>query len=581
MEDNRFNQEIANLSQNAATEQDVLFPEPVCEMNIISALDEIQENAKGSHLSDEFWADSMESFDYLCQRFEMSREAVLLIAILCETGEGMSWKHVGEFLRISRLKAMSFTPAFEELRDRRWAYQCGVFHRGTNYWGFKLVFGIIDAFRHNEVFVPEKIEGLTEQAFIDRLIRYVRTEGRDTNILTEENNRWMMQLTEANPQLPLCRKVLDLDAEEDKILLLLAVADYAQYAGRVNEGLLIRDIRNWFGDSREAERLEGALMDGQHEFFGAGIFEYGSDDGMVDTEHYLLTAEAKQEFAGDYTVRNKRVRGLKNEESGLRKSEEITPKALFYNEAERHQIERLKSLLSADGFSEVQNRLAESGLRRGVACLFYGAPGTGKTETVLQLARETGRDIMQVDIAGLRDKWVGESEKNIKDVFDSYRNLCKEKEVTPILFFNEADAIIGSRLETTRSSVEKMDNAMQNIILQEIENLDGILIATTNLTGNLDRAFDRRFLFKVEFTKPGVEAKKSIWHTMMPDISEDDCLVLAKEFDFSGGEIENISRKSKIEYVLSGTLPGLNELRLFCSEERLSRGNNRKVGFSF
>ena len=107
---------------------------------------------------------------------------------------------------------------------------------------------------------------------------------------------------------------------------------------------------------------------------------------------------------------------------------------------------------------------------------------------------------MQVDIAGLRDKWVGESEKNIKEVFNNYRYICRHSEVMPILFFNEADAIINKRVKNVERSVDKMDNAMQNIILQELEDLEGILIATTNLTSNLDPAFERRFLSRWSFT---------------------------------------------------------------------------------
>ena len=194
----------------------------------------------------------------------------------------------------------------------------------------------------------------------------------------------------------------------------------------------------------------------------------------------------------------------------LKNHDSIKEKSLFFNTSEQEQIERLTCLLSTENLPSVQERLEEQGMRKGFACLFYGAPGTGKTETVLQLARQTGRDLMQVDIAGLRDKWVGESEKNIKEVFARYRRLCQNSEVMPILFFNEADAIINKRTENIEHSVDKMDNAMQNIILQEIENLDGILIATTNLTSNLDRAFERRFLYKVEFHKP----------TSLPEIEE-------------------------------------------------------------
>lgn len=90
--------------------------------------------------------------------------------------------------------------------------------------------------------------------------------------------------------------------------------------------------------------------------------------------------------------------------------------------------------------------------------------------------------------------WVGESEKNIKGIFDDYKQKVKQSVKAPILLFNEADAIIGKRQVGAERAVEKMENSIQNIILQEIEQLDGILIATTNLAENMDKAFERRFL---------------------------------------------------------------------------------------
>jgi SpoVK/Ycf46/Vps4 family AAA+-type ATPase len=146
----------------------------------------------------------------------------------------------------------------------------------------------------------------------------------------------------------------------------------------------------------------------------------------------------------------------------------------------------------------------------------------------------------------------------------------------PILFFNEADAIINKRTENAEHSVDKMDNAMQNIILQEIEDLDGILIATTNLTSNLDKAFERRFLYKVEFHKPNTDVKTKIWRTMLKDISVDDARQLASNFDFSGGQIENIARKRIVDYILSGKTASLDEIESYCQAELLANKKERK-----
>ena len=152
----------------------------------------------------------------------------------------------------------------------------------------------------------------------------------------------------------------------------------------------------------------------------------------------------------------------------------------------------------------------------------------------------------------------------------------------PILLFYEADAVLGKRRELpqTRSGPGQTENAIQNIILQEMENLNGILIATTNLTVNLDAAFERRFLYKIVFEKPDAEAKKQIWQTLIPAISNKDAACLASKFDFSGGQIENISRKCTVDYVLSGLAPTLERLITLCNEELLNKGSSFKIGFT-
>jgi SpoVK/Ycf46/Vps4 family AAA+-type ATPase len=260
--------------------------------------------------------------------------------------------------------------------------------------------------------------------------------------------------------------------------------------------------------------------------------------------------------------------------------EAIQYKSMFYNPKEKDAIESLTELLGPKRYSEVCQRLEERGMRKGVACLFYGGPGTGKTETVLQLAKATGRCLMQVNISDIKSKWVGDSEKNVKKIFSHYKELVKKMDVTPILFFNEADAIINKRMENAQRSVDKMENSMQNIILQEIENLDGILIATTNLTQNLDKAFERRFLYKIEFSKPSLEAKSMIWQSMIPELSTTDAQTLAQSYDFSGGQIENIARKQIVDNIITGVPLSIDKLRQHCDTELLDKKTIRRaIGF--
>jgi ATPases of the AAA+ class len=173
---------------------------------------------------------------------------------------------------------------------------------------------------------------------------------------------------------------------------------------------------------------------------------------------------------------------------------------------------------------------------------------------------------------------VGESEKNIKDVFNRYRQCVAAGGDIPILLFNEADAIFGVRKEEAGDAVDKMENSIQNIILQEMETLEGILIATTNLEGNLDPAFERRFIFKVKFCVPEPGARRDIWRTMLPSLSGEDASVLAERYAFSGGNIENIARKGTVDYVLTGVKPTLQSLIRECDRETLHHRATARIG---
>jgi SpoVK/Ycf46/Vps4 family AAA+-type ATPase len=177
---------------------------------------------------------------------------------------------------------------------------------------------------------------------------------------------------------------------------------------------------------------------------------------------------------------------------------------------------------------------------------------------------------------------VGDSEKNVKGLFDQYRSLVKRMPVAPILFFNEADALFGTRMNGAQRAVDKMENTLQNIILQEMEDLDGILIATTNLTENLDTAFERRFLYKIRFEKPDAAVRSKIWGMMIPELPGSIAATLAEKYDFSGGQIENIARKYAVSCILHGDAKDLQKTLVeLCTNERIdNHKSERKIGFA-
>ena len=140
--------------------------------------------------------------------------------------------------------------------------------------------------------------------------------------------------------------------------------------------------------------------------------------------------------------------------------------------------------------------------------------------------------------------------------------------------------MLGVRMEGASRAVDKMENSIQNIILQEMETIEGIMIATTNLTTNLDKAFERRFLYKIRFDKPTVNARIEIWQAMLKGLSNEDAQILASQFDLSGGEIENIARKHSVNAILSGNENiDVEELISICQHERISHNNRTRIGF--
>ena len=265
--------------------------------------------------------------------------------------------------------------------------------------------------------------------------------------------------------------------------------------------------------------------------------------------------------------------------------ETLKEKQLFYSAEVQKQVDMLTQSFNQEKLEAMQKRLEQKALPKGIAVLLYGAPGTGKTETAFQLARKTNRKILHVDIAESKSMWFGESEKRIKKIFTDYARLCKDckkhGENTPILLFNEADALISKRRDVTSGSVAQTENAMQNILLEQLEKLDGILIATTNLCENMDGAFERRFLFKVKYEKPSLQARTNIWMNKMPELDSHDAERLAGEFDFSGGEIDNIVRKCEMNEIISGKQPAYEELVELCKNERLEKQEGRSVGFRY
>ncbi|CAN5148630.1 hypothetical protein BH09BAC5_BH09BAC5_19100 [soil metagenome] len=341
---------------------------------------------------------------------------------------------------------------------------------------------------------------------------------------------------------------------------------------------VVHAINNLVRNSHAKHKSKHLFRKEESLLFNERIIEFEPDSYMQD-KYIRFTPETILRIFGEEIKKDEKI-DVKFGIVNLLKPIEITPKSLFYNASEAESISMITSVLQPEKYDVMIQRLADNNMPQGITILLHGFPGTGKTESVFQLAKAANRVILQVDISQVRDKYVGESEKRLKSIFDTYRKAIKKSDHAPILFFNEADALIGKRLNVS-SNVDQMNNIMQNILLEELENFKGIFMATTNLMNNMDTAFDRRFLFKVKFEKPSIENRSKIWKSKLNGYPSKVYRTLAEHYDLSGGQMDNIARKVTLKSVVEGIDPNAKLLYKWCDEElmRLSGNNSNRIGF--
>lgn len=201
---------------------------------------------------------------------------------------------------------------------------------------------------------------------------------------------------------------------------------------------------------------------------------------------------------------------------------------------------------------EVVARLVQWGIKEKKSTLdariiFYGPAGTGKTMTSYSLGKSLKRQVLAFDCSKILSMYVGESEKNVRKIFDTYYDLTQKTKTEPILLLNEADQFLSARSNAPSGGAEQMHNQMQNIFLEQIEQFSGVLIATTNLLENIDPAFSRRFNYKIEFKRPTQKQRQLLWENMLPKEApyerNFDIKTLSK-YDLSGGQINLIIKNT-------------------------------------
>ena len=567
---------LRRLKIQEETETDLVpdFVDDGEELTLLTAINSIVTLAEDSALSNSFFEKADRFITYFSERQDITKIQAVLLALFIESsaaGNKSDFSDVARYLDCNNVQVLQYKGEVDELVRKGMLRM--IKNNMNRSYDFAITQGFMENLAKNEPYQRKSYKNATGIQFFQYFydITHLRHEDElSSELMLEEIGRLM----DDNPDLSYVKALRGIGMSAASEAVVTHMCRHLVLCGTVN--IPMSHLVFLFDEQHLKYDFDRAMSDGRHYLVRNGWVENAFSEGFREKDEYQLTTKSREILLQEFEIKQTDS----NKGCDVIQSDGIAEKELFFNNEVKHQLDGLAELLDESHYLSICDRLKGKGHRQGFACLFYGAPGTGKTESVLQLAKKTGRDIMQVNISQVKSMWVGESEKNIKAIFDRYRAVAKNSKRVPILLFNEADAVIGKRKEGAERSVDKMENSIQNIILQEMESLDGIMIATTNLVQNMDAAFERRFLYKVKFEKPELAQRTKIWQSMMPELSEETAERLATSYDFSGGQIENITRKCDIESILYGDDFVTDEkIEQYCREENIVKTRATRIGF--
>lgn len=543
------------------------------ELTLLSSVNIIVTLAEDSELSPMFFEKADRFITYLSERQGITKIQAVLLSLFIESsaaGNKSDFSDIARYLDSNSVQVLQYKGEVDDLVRKGMLRMIKNNMNGS--YDYAVSQALLESLAKNEPFQRKSYKDASGIQFFQYFydITHLRHEDElSSELMIEEIERLM----DENPNLSYVKALRNIGMSAVNEAIVTHMCRHLVLCGTAN--IPMSHLVFLFDVQHQKYDFDRAMSEGRHYLVREGWVENAFSEGFKDKDEYQLTAKARETLLQEFDIKQPENKGC-----DVVQSDSIVAKELFFNNEVMHQLEGLAQLLDEGHYMSICNRLKEKGRRQGFACLFYGEPGTGKTESALQMAKKTGRDIMQVNISQVKSMWVGESEKNIKAIFDRYRAVAKNSKRVPILLFNEADAVIGKRKEGAERSVDKMENSIQNIILQEMESLDGIMIATTNLVQNMDDAFERRFLYKVKFEKPELAQRVKIWQSMLPKLASDTATRLASAYDFSGGQIENITRKCDIESILYGDDYVTEEkIEQYCREEKIVKKGGARIGF--
>jgi len=543
------------------------------QFNVLETIENLYKSSKNSKLNTEFFKKANDDLEKLSAYFHLNETQTVLFAnafILSFERSAMSsvFKHLG----FPEYKIMFFMDDINVLFQKKMLKKDRHFREKE--MDYEIDKDISYAISQNLSIYEQNPEKKNLIQILEEFDKY--SDQFDDNSITKREFRlYIHNLHSEYPHIKFFQEMEKWKLDDfEKFFLLDTVWDAVSQGDNDFNTRVMSTVEDYYKDKGASLMFLNMILDGQTKLTQHNLIEFSK-------ENYRNRISAKLSKNLLKFLREKeniQVEFFEEENQQLIQAKSIKRKELIYNEKEIQSIEIVKTAISEIKFRRLQKRLKSKAMPLGITILLHGEPGTGKTETVYQLAKFSGRNIFKVDISETKSMWFGESQKLVKKIFTDYREFKETEKKCPILLFNEADAVIGKRKAAGSSNVADTENAIQNILLEELENFDGILFATTNLIGNLDSAFERRFLYKINFEKPETRVASKIWQSKMPFLSEEESMKLASQFNFSGGEIENIARKILMDEVLNNISPNFIQTKKHCQSEKWSEGT-QKIGF--
>lgn len=442
-----------------------------------------------------------------------------------------------------------------------------------------------EAYKDNLEYLKDQFERI---GIIEKISKNPRSSTRLKNELANIDSNILRSLEKSN-DIFIEKLLRDSNLNEAERTIFFAILK-EEYLGSSDGAYReMNNLVSLISDNEYARIKNYSIFDEQSALISNNLIEYDDYGGMMRTfyipEHILQKIQNKEP--------KKQTRKMKLE-SAI-KSQQIFELVEPKNDLEDIILEQKTKEAIMNILKRVEPkviaRLKEWGIKdkhKGIEAriLFYGASGTGKTITAQAIAKALKKQILSFDCSKILSMYIGESEKNVRKIFDEYKKISEEIKHEPVLFLDEADQFLSLRAGSG-TGAEKMHNQMQNIFLEQIEKFSGILIATTNLVETIDSAFSRRFNYKIEFKRPNEKQRVELWKKYLPKnaIYKDETIeslsTKLARFDLSGAQISLIIKNTAYKIAtLDKPIFTINDFEFFVKEEL--RGNfdgQKSVGF--